>query len=95
MLNATDRLGGLLPVFIRSLAVRLAILSTVIWIVPALAQTTTGRISGAVTDPSDAAVVNAKVVVTNTDTQAIRTVATDGNGSEVVKDFETPAGIVY
>jgi len=73
--------------FVRSVAARLAILSTAIWIVPALAQTSTGRISGAVTDPSDAAVVNAKVVVVNPDTQAVRTVATDANGFYTVTNL--------
>ncbi len=49
--------------------------------VSALAQETTGTIYGQVTDPSGAAVANAKVIITNTDKNVvIRTVTTDGTG---------------
>ena len=56
-------------------------------IIPAMAQTSTGRISGTVTDPSDAAVSGAKVTVTNVDTQAARAVQTDGNGYYAVTNL--------
>ncbi len=52
-----------------------------------LAQTMFGRISGTVTDPSGAAVPGAKVVVTNADTQAARTVTTDNSGFYVAENL--------
>src|SRR5260370_6643008 len=76
-----------LVLFVRSVAARLAMLSKAIWIVPALAETSTGRISGAVTDPSDVAVVNAKVVGVNPDTTAVGTVAADANGFYTVTNL--------
>ena len=53
----------------------------------ALGQTSTGRISGTVTDPSDAAVSNAKVIVTNIDTQAVSSVNTEANGFYTVTNL--------
>jgi hypothetical protein len=47
---------------------------------PLFGQMLAGRISGTIADTSGAAVAGAKVTITNTDTQAIRTVATDGKG---------------
>src|SRR3954454_25388937 len=47
---------------------------------PALAQTSFGRISGTVTDPGGAVVSNAPVVITNSETQATRTVNTNDSG---------------
>jgi Carboxypeptidase regulatory-like domain/TonB-dependent Receptor Plug Domain/TonB dependent receptor len=47
----------------------------------ALAQETTGKITGTVTDASDAVVVNAKVTVTNIATGLSKTVATDSSGT--------------
>jgi hypothetical protein len=47
---------------------------------PAAAQTMFGRISGTVTDQSGASIAGAKVVVTKTDTQAVRTETTDERG---------------
>jgi hypothetical protein len=44
------------------------------------AQIPVGRISGTVADPTGAAVAGAPVTITNTDTQAQRTVSTDGRG---------------
>jgi hypothetical protein len=44
------------------------------------AQTSFGRISGSVTDPSGAAIAGATVKTTNTDTQASRSVLTDSGG---------------
>jgi hypothetical protein len=52
---------------------------------PIFAQTMSGRISGTVTDPSGAAIPGAKVVITNTGTQAVRNVATDERGFYVVE----------
>ena len=43
-------------------------------------QIPVGRISGTVADPTGAAVAGAPVTITNTDTQAKRTVSTDGKG---------------
>jgi carboxypeptidase family protein len=43
-------------------------------------QILVGRISGAITDPTGAPVAGAKVAITNTDTQAVRTVSTDNKG---------------
>jgi hypothetical protein len=53
----------------------------------AAAQTNFGRISGSVTDPSGAAVPGAKVVITNTDTQAVRTLNTDDKGFFVAESL--------
>ena len=47
---------------------------------PLFSQTSVGRISGSVTDPSGAAVVDAKVTVTSVETQSVRTAATDSSG---------------
>src|SRR6267154_4346588 len=44
------------------------------------AQTSFGRISGSVTDPSGAAISGASIKITNTETRNVRTVETDGNG---------------
>lgn len=51
------------------------------------AQTLFGRISGTVTDQTGAVVAGARVVVTNTDTQEIRTVVTDDKGFYVVENL--------
>ena len=53
----------------------------------AAAQTILGRISGTVTDPSGATIAGAKVTVTNTDTQAARTLATDDKGFYVADNL--------
>jgi hypothetical protein len=46
------------------------------------AQDVTGNIGGTILDPSGAAVVNAKITVTNTDrSQVVRTITTDATGS--------------
>jgi hypothetical protein len=44
-----------------------------------------GRISGTVTDPSGAAIAGAKVIIINTDTQAVRTETTDAKGFYVAE----------
>src|SRR5260370_3089064 len=48
--------------------------------VPGIAQTTSGSISGTVTDPSGAGVPGAQVTAINTQTRAQRTSATGGDG---------------
>jgi hypothetical protein len=54
---------------------------------PLSAQSTFGRISGTVTDPSGASIAGAKVTVRNTDTQAVRPVTTEGNGFYVADNL--------
>src|SRR5579883_1259547 len=51
------------------------------------AQTNFGRISGTVTDPSGAAIPAAKVVITNVDTQAVRSLNTDDKGFYVSENL--------
>src|SRR5258708_9019051 len=51
------------------------------------AQTSFGRISGSVTDPSGAAVPGATIKITNLETQNARTVETDGNGLYAVTNL--------
>src|ERR1700730_11040809 len=53
-----------------------------------LAQSTTGRILGTVTDPSGAAVAGATVVVTDVQRGTSRTVTTDQSGSYAVPDLQ-------
>lgn len=50
-------------------------------------QILVGRISGTVVDPSGAAVAGAVVTIANTDTQAARTVTTDGKGFYSVEEL--------
>ncbi len=54
---------------------------------PALAQSTAGRVLGAVTDQSGAAVAGATVVVTDTQRGTSRTLTTDASGSYVAPDL--------
>ena len=54
---------------------------------PLAAQTNFGRISGTVYDPSGAVVPGAKVLITDTDTQAVRTETTDGRGFFVAENL--------
>lgn len=51
------------------------------------AQTTFGRISGSVTDGTGAAIGGAKLILTNTDTQASRSVETESNGFYVATNL--------
>jgi hypothetical protein len=51
------------------------------------AQTSFGRISGSVTDPSGASVPNATIKITNMDTQASRVMLTDANGFYAVTNL--------
>ena len=46
-------------------------------VMPVAAQTTFGRISGTITDPTGAAIPDVKVTVLNTGTQNARVVTTD------------------
>jgi hypothetical protein len=53
-----------------------------VFAIAAFGQDVSGTISGTVTDPSGAAVANAKVTVTNTDRKAVlRTINTSGEGA--------------
>ena len=51
------------------------------------AQTSTGRISGIVTDPSKASIADATVTITNVETGAARTVQTDNGGYYVITEL--------
>lgn len=60
-------------------------------VLPALAQTTNGLITGTVTDASGAVVADAEVAVTNQGTSQLRTATTDNAGSYIVPQL--PPGI--
>ena len=55
--------------------------------VPALAQSTAGRVLGSVTDQSGASVAGATVIVTDTQRGTSRTLATDASGDYVAPDL--------
>ncbi len=55
--------------------------------VPALAQTSFGRISGTVTDPGGAVIPGATVTIRNVDTQVTRNVTTDNSGFYTATDL--------
>src|SRR5277367_2792446 len=55
---------------------------------PLDAQTTSGRILGSVRDQSNAAIVGAKVTVTDTLRNTVRTTVTDEDGDYVVADLQ-------
>jgi hypothetical protein len=57
------------------------------FVTPSFAQTSMGRISGTVTDSSDASVADAKVTIVNVDTRATRTAATESNGFYTVTNL--------
>src|SRR5205807_3712343 len=61
--------------------------SSFVFCLPVSAQTSFGRISGTVTDPSGAAIAGAKVAVRNLETQAVRPVTTDSNGSYTAENL--------
>jgi hypothetical protein len=63
------------------------LLSVALVNVPALAQSTAGRILGSVTDQSGAAVAGATVVVTDTQRGTSRTLTTDSAGAYVAPDL--------
>ena len=72
----------------RSLSVALCLSAAWFSLFPTLsAQTMFGRISGTVSDPSGATIPGAKVIVTNTDTQASRTLTTDDHGFYVAENL--------
>ena len=54
---------------------------------PSFAQTSMGRISGTVTDLSDASIGDAKITVVNVDTRATRTATTEANGYYTVTNL--------
>ena len=56
--------------------------------IPLFAQTTTGRILGTVSDPSGAAVAGAKVVITDVQRGAERTVTTDASGEYAAPELQ-------
>src|SRR5438309_10112509 len=67
--------------FVSSLKARLgAFFCLLVFSLPSLAQTSFGRISGTVTDPGGAVLSGAPVVITNSETQASRTVNTNDSG---------------
>ena len=68
--------------FVQALSVAVtAFVFSLCFTLPVIAQTSgNGNIVGTVTDPSGAAVPNATVVVTNTDTGVSRTLTTNGDG---------------
>ncbi|MGB2666091.1 MAG: carboxypeptidase-like regulatory domain-containing protein, partial [Candidatus Acidiferrum sp.] len=51
-------------------------------------QTTTGRVLGSVHDAQDAAIVGAKVTVTDTQRNTVRTAISDENGEYLVADLQ-------
>jgi Carboxypeptidase regulatory-like domain len=61
-----------------------ALMCTLAWAAPALAQTD-GRFTGTVLDPSGAAVPNATVVVKNEKTGDEKTVVSNGQGRYTVR----------
>src|SRR5579864_3120970 len=77
--------GKAVPVGSRFL---LAILTLAVFSVSALAQSTTGRILGTLTDQSGAAVAGAAVVVTDIQRGTSRTLTTDESGDYAVPDLQ-------
>ena len=63
------------------------VLCAAVFVTQSFAQTSMGRISGTVTDSSDASVIDAKVTVVNVDTRATRTAATESNGFYTVTNL--------
>ncbi len=78
--TSTGHIGGATRIFLFVLA--LSLMS-----VPALAQSTAGRVLGTVTDPSGASVAGATVVVTDTQRGTSRTLTTDSAGEYVAADL--------
>jgi Carboxypeptidase regulatory-like domain len=63
------------------------VLALILISLPALAQSTAGRVLGSITDPSGASVAGATVVVTDVDRGSSRTLTTDASGDYVVPDL--------
>ena len=62
-------------------------LALVVFYFPLAAQTSFGRVSGSVTDPSGAAIPGAKITITNTETGSARTAEADQNGFYVITNL--------
>src|SRR5580698_185466 len=65
----------------------LRVLVVALLAVPGMAQTNFGRISGTIYDTSGAVVPATNVVITDTDTQAVRTAVTDDRGFYVAENL--------
>jgi hypothetical protein len=63
------------------------VLALILISLPALAQSTSGRVLGSITDPSGASVAGATVVVTDAERGSSRTLTTDASGDYVVPDL--------
>ncbi len=63
------------------------VLCAAVLTLPSFAQTSMGRISGTVTDLSDASIGDAKITVVNVDTRATRTATTEANGYYTVTNL--------
>jgi hypothetical protein len=61
--------------------------AAILFALPLSAQTTFGRISGTVADPSSSAVAGARVTIRNTDTQDMRVAKTDDRGFYVAENL--------
>ncbi len=74
----------------RSTARRILLLLAMCWLLPAVlvAQTNRGRITGQVTDSSNATIPRAKVIIENLGTHVSRTLQTNGSGEYVALDIE-------
>jgi len=66
----------------------LATFTLLLFSLPGLAQSTTGRILGSVTDQSGAAVAGARVVVTDVQRGTSRTLTTDGSGAYTAPNLQ-------
>ena len=62
-------------------------LLTILGISVTVAQTSTGRISGTIADSSNAAIADARVIITNVDTQAMRSTTTEATGFYTVTNL--------
>jgi hypothetical protein len=80
-MGAITLLGGSQTVFFRTIVLFAAACAA------AVAQTSFGRVSGTVTDASGAAIPGVKVTFTNTETQSVRSVATDSGGQYVITNL--------
>lgn len=76
---------------IRKFAKLTAIVGVLLVCLPAVSQTNLGRISGAVTDQTGAAIVGAKVTVTDVDRGVARSLVTDSAGEYAAPSL-TPGG---
>src|ERR1700687_2346279 len=85
MVSANSSQRGRTPAVSRLLFATFTLLLFPVFV---LAQSTTGRTLGAVTDPSGAAVAGATVVVTDVQRGTSRTVTTDQSGSYAVPDLQ-------